>query len=270
MKKYFLMAVTCLIGAFFLLSCSVAAENKISNQQAPTDRETLYQVSTISNLFARVYEGEKTFAELKKEGDFGVGIINKLDGEMIALEGMFYQLKVDGQAYPVSYQMKTSFAAVTFFDTDDSLSIEDGPIGLKTLRKSLDALITNKKIFYAIRIDGDFEFVRTRSFLAQQKPYRKFSLILKSKQQFQRFESVKGTMVGFWTPKYVSGVKVSGYHFHFITEDRARGGHVLDCRLVKGKIDIDSTARIHIELLTKESSSERGSGQKRVSYKSAN
>lgn len=250
MKKYFLLAIPSLIGAYFLLGCSVAAENKISNPQAPTDRETLYQVSTISALFAGVYEGEKTFAELKKEGDFGIGIINELDGEMIALDGKFYQLKVDGKAYPVSDMMKTSFAAVTFFDTDDSLSIEDGPVGLETLRESLDALITNKRIFYAIRIDGEFKFVRTRSFLAQKKPYRKFSLILKSKQQFQRFESVKGTMVGFWTPKYVSGVKVAGYHFHFITEDQTRGGHVLDCRLVKGKVEVDSTPHIHIELLT--------------------
>lgn len=267
MKKYFLLAIACLIGAYFLLDCLAAAENKITNQQAPIDRETLYQVSTISALFASVYEGEITFAELKEEGDFGIGIMNELDGEMIALDGQFYQLKVDGQAYPVSDLMKTSFAAMTFFDTDDSLSIEDGPVGLKTLRKSLDALITNKKIFYAIRIDGEFEFVRTRSFLAQEKPYRKFSLILKSKQQFRRFESVKGTMVGFWTPKYVSGVKVSGYHLHFITEDRTRGGHVLDCRLIKGKIETDSTPKIHIDLVTKESSSEKASKQKSVIYK---
>jgi acetolactate decarboxylase len=262
-KKYLRRAIIYLIGAYFVLGCSVATENKITNQQIPNDRETLYQVSTISALFASVYEGEKTFAEVKEEGDFGIGIMNKLNGEMIALDGQFYQLKVDGQAYPVADWMKTSFAAVTFFDMDDSLSIEDGPVGLEILRKSLDALIPNKRIFYAIRIDGEFEFVKTRSFLAQEKPYRRFSLILKSKQQFQRFESVKGTMVGFWTPKYVSGVKVSGYHFHFITQDRTRGGHVLDCKLVKGKVEIDSTPKIHIELLTKQGSSEKAAGQKK-------
>ena len=39
----------------------------------------------------------------------------------------------------------------------------------------------------------------------------------------------RGSLVGFWSPPYASGWEIAGYHFHFIAEDRASGGHVLDC-----------------------------------------
>ena len=37
-------------------------------------------------------------------------------------------------------------------------------------------------------------------------------------------------MLGFRFPDYVEGIEVSGYHLHFITADRSRGGHVLGSR----------------------------------------
>lgn len=206
-------------------------------------------MSTVNAMLAGNFDGARTFAELKKQGDFGIGIIHALDGEMIALDGRFYQLNVDGEAKPVPDQMKTPFAVVTFFDADESLSVEDGPFSFSSLQKSIDALRTNKRIFYAIRIDGEFEFVRTRSFMAQEKPYPKLLKVLRGKQPFQRFENVKGTIVGFWFPKYMGGIRVFGYHFHFITEDRTRGGHVLDFKLVKGKIEIDRTSKIHVDII---------------------
>ncbi len=209
----------------------------------------LYQVSTVNAMLAGNFDGARTFAELKKQGDFGIGIIHALDGEMVALDGKFYRLNVDGEAKPVSDQTKTPFAVVTFFDADESLSVEDGPFSFSSLQKSIDALRTNKRIFYAIRIDGEFEFVRTRSFMAQEKPYPKLLKVLRGKQPFQRFENVKGTIVGFWFPKYMGGIRVFGYHFHFITEDRTRGGHVLDFKLVKGKIEIDRTSKIHVDII---------------------
>ena len=34
------------------------------------------------------------------------------------------------------------------------------------------------------------------------------------------FHDVEGTIVGFFTPDYLRGVNVPGYHLHFITADR--------------------------------------------------
>ncbi|UCE21690.1 MAG: acetolactate decarboxylase [Candidatus Aminicenantes bacterium] len=249
MKKNILPAIIYLILVYFFSGCSVKSDNKIANHYNPLGRETLYQVSTLNAVLAGSYDGAKTFAELKEQGDFGIGLIHALDGEMIALDGKFYQLNVDGTAQPLSDQIKTPFAVVTFFDTDESLSIEDGPISFSFTQKTIDALRTNKKFFYAIRIEGEFEFVRTRSFVEQEKPYPKLTEVLRKKQPFQLFENVKGIIVGFWFPRYMGGIRIFGYHFHFITEDRTRGGHVLNFKLVKGKIEIDRTPKIYVEIV---------------------
>ncbi|MDE3226620.1 MAG: acetolactate decarboxylase, partial [Nitrospirota bacterium] len=50
----------------------------------------LFQTSTIGALMEGVYDGEVTYGELAKHGDFGLGTFNALDGEMIAFDGTFY------------------------------------------------------------------------------------------------------------------------------------------------------------------------------------
>lgn len=243
-----------LIILLFILSffshCSFTAKNNIGSQQDLTRKETLYQVSTISALFAGAYDGKKTIEELRKHGDFGFGFIDQLDGEMIALDGEFYKINYDGHAFPVSDLMKTAFAAVTFFEMDKAVEFHDGPASFATLKKSLDNLITDKNMFYAIRIDGEFLSVKTRSIPAQIKPYLRLDEVIKNEQNIHELKRVRGTIVGFWYPVFSGGINISGYHFHFITEDRKRGGHVLDCNCIKGKIQVDMTPHIHIDLLT--------------------
>jgi len=51
---------------------------------------TLFQTSTIDALLEGEYDGDISFAELEERGDFGLGTLEALDGEMIALDGGFY------------------------------------------------------------------------------------------------------------------------------------------------------------------------------------
>jgi acetolactate decarboxylase len=37
-----------------------------------------------------------------------------------------------------------------------------------------------------------------------------------------------------------------GYHFHFISKDHQRGGHVLDCRLLNGEASLDEADNLWI------------------------
>jgi len=56
--------------------------------------------------------------------------------------------------------------------------------------------------------------------------------------------------VGFCSPDYAQGVNVPGYHLHFLTEDRKAGGHILDCRLQRGRVMVEHTSNFHMELPT--------------------
>src|SRR5262249_21831967 len=85
--------------------------------------DSLFQASTISALMAGVYDGDLTFGELRRHGDFGLGTLDALDGEMVAVDGGFYQVRADGRAYQVSEAARTPFAVVKWFHADRSLPI---------------------------------------------------------------------------------------------------------------------------------------------------
>ena len=59
---------------------------------------------------------------------------------------------------------------------------------------------------------------------------------------------VVGTILGFRCPDYAVGIGVPGYHLHFISDDRQTGGHVLDYVLLDGRVEIDHTSSLHLEL----------------------
>jgi acetolactate decarboxylase len=242
--------VLCVILSFFM-NCTYPASKTITSESDTVDRETLFQVSTMQALLAGGFDGDRTIGELRKHGDFGIGMLNGLDGEIVLLDGLFYQAKSDGQAFSLPDSSKTPFAVVTFFEADDVLSIEKNSGGFAALREKMSTLITDKNAFYAIKIEGEFTSIKIRSVPLQNKPYRKLLEVIKRDQKIQDLKNVKGTMVGFWFPVYSGGINVSRYHLHFISRNKKRGGHVLDCSLSKGTVEVDFTPKIQIELLTK-------------------
>src|ERR671918_785835 len=123
---------------------------------------TLFQTSTVDALLEGKYDGDVSFAQLKERGDFGLGTLNALDGEMIALDGRFYQVKADGRAYPVDERARTPFAVVTTFEPDIRRSITT-PMDFRALCEHLDRLIGDEPGCCAIRVDGSFDRVKTRS-----------------------------------------------------------------------------------------------------------
>jgi acetolactate decarboxylase len=207
---------------------------------------TLFQTSTIGVLLEGNYDGDVSFAELGERGDFGLGTLNALDGEMIALDGRFYQVKADGRVYPVDGQARTPFAVVTTFEPDVRRSLTK-PVDFSALCEYLDELIGGEAGCCAIRVDGGFDRVKTRSVPRQRKPYPPLVEVVESQPTFE-LRGVAGSLVGFRFPQYAQGINVAGYHFHFITDDRSAGGHVLDCRLARAELSVDHEADLRLEL----------------------
>lgn len=232
------------IISFLLLILTVFSWAGCSGSQGTDD--TLFQVSTINALLDGEYAGTMTFGELKKYGTFGLGTFDALDGEMIGLEGAFYQIKADGVAYPVSDSMTTPFAVVTVFEADQTLSSPDS-MDYEGLQRYLDELIPDQNIFYAIKITGTFPYIKTRSVPRQEEPYPLLVEVVKEQTTFE-FHDIEGTIVGFRCPDTVKGVNVPGYHLHFITADRKAGGHLLACQLQDATIAIDYTSEFYMVL----------------------
>ena len=207
---------------------------------------TLFQTSTVDALLEGKYEGDVSFAELGDRGDFGLGTFDALDGEMICLDGTFFQAKADGRAYAVDEQARTPFAVVTLFEPDTSETLST-PMDFETFCDHLNGVIGGGTVCAAIRVDGRFEYVKTRSVPRQHKPYPPLIEVIKDQPTFE-LRDVSGSLVGFRFPDYAQGLNDSGYHFHFITADRSAGGHVLGCRLAHGNLSIDHEGDLRLEL----------------------
>src|SRR5690348_14289893 len=91
---------------------------------AEREPHILFQASTIGALLDGAFEGDVTFAELAERGDLGLGTLNHLDGEMIALEGGFYRADVDGSISGVADSERTPFAVVVPFEPTIEFDLE--------------------------------------------------------------------------------------------------------------------------------------------------
>ena len=190
-------------------------------------RETLFQHSTLDALMAGVYDGELTIRALKRHGDFGLGTFDRLNGEMIVADGQVYQAVATGAVHVADDGTTTPFAAVTFFDPDTTMTL-DGAFSCDQLHEYLDQQLPSANVPYAIRVSGYFPALQIRSVAPQQAPYPSLTDALAKQVVFDQ-QQFTGSLIGFRLPVYLAGANQAGYHFHFISDDRQVGGHVLDC-----------------------------------------
>ncbi|MBU1726823.1 MAG: acetolactate decarboxylase [Candidatus Omnitrophica bacterium] len=238
MRKPIFKKIVLIFFIFVLSGCASFGQSQ--------KRDRFFQVSTIDALMQGLYEGQMTFGQLRSHGDFGIGTFEGLDGEMVALDGKFYQVQYDGKAYPVKESMKTPFAVVTFFVPDKKASIND-PLDDKELQQYLLSLFQTRNLFYAIRIEGEFSYMKTRSVARQAKPYPSLAEAVKNQSVFE-FRDCQGTMVGFYVPGYFKGLNAAGFHFHFLTQDKKEGGHVLGFKVTKAAVSLSPAQKLCLVL----------------------
>ena len=217
-----------------------------ARRHGPKAAVAVYQTSTMAALLDGIYDGDVTIAELLTHGDFGLGTFNHLDGEMIVINGACYQLRSDGSASIAAPDDLTPFAAVTWFKTDHAI-----PVPVQASRadvtRLIDATLTTTNLIEAIRIDGTFDYVKTRTVEAQHPPYPSLTEATAT-EPITEFHDVTGTLVGFRTPDYEQGISVAGYHLHFINQARTHGGHSLEFTLEQGKITVSTSSELQLSL----------------------
>ncbi len=210
-----------------------------------TEKHSIYLCSPANALVEGIYEEKIPFTEIKKHGDFGIGTFDHLDGEMIMLDGTIYQITGDGHVHEVDEKALTPFACVIFYRplTHDEISRE---MAYPDFLEWLETLMPSPNLFYAIRIDGLFAHVAVRS-VPKQENYRPLVEVAADQPVFS-FDDVAGSLVGFFTPSFMSSVNVPGLHLHFLSADRRRGGHLLECVLREGRVGIQFIHTLELSL----------------------
>lgn len=208
--------------------------------------DIVFQTSTLEALMEGGYEGTFTFGELREHGDIGLGTFQDLDGEMIAIDGQFYQIRADGTVHTVMDSATTPFAVMTFFDAEKTFLL-DSSMDRGEFEQYLNSLLPEENVFYTFRISGKFSYIKTRSVPKQTKPYPPLKDVIE-KQTIFEFRDSKGSIAGFRFPEVMKGLNSTGYHFHFLTEDRRAGGHVLEYVIKNAVISVDTDSAFSLLL----------------------
>jgi acetolactate decarboxylase len=206
---------------------------------------TMYQVSTATALVEGIYQGAVRVGVLREHGDLGLGTFEDLDGEMAIVDGHFFQVRCDGSVREVGDAVLSPFAVITRFAPEPEVTLDQCP-DMGHLTSRFDSLRDSDNVFFALRVDGQFDHVHTRAMCRTQEgvPLVQAAAV---QPEFE-FHDIKGTLVGFWTPEYAKTFNVPGYHLHFVSDDRTRGGHLLQCRGSNLRLQIQREGDYHIAL----------------------
>jgi acetolactate decarboxylase len=88
---------------------------------------TLYQVSTTTALVEGIYQGAVRVGTVRTHGDLGLGTFEHLDGEMAIVDGHFFQVRSDGSVKECDDKVLSSFAVVTRFMPDETVTLPQRP-----------------------------------------------------------------------------------------------------------------------------------------------
>lgn len=207
------------------------------------DSDEVFQHSTIQALLEGKYDGSITYEEVFRHGDFGIGTFAQLDGEMIALEGEFFQIRSDGRVRRVDGKQTTPFAVVKFFKADVQRELK-GSFSFESLLTEVQALLPSPGQAHAVQISGLFQDVHLRAAERQEPPYKPLGEMTQA--EFGRKE-VRGTCVGFHFPDF-QGINVPGFHFHFLSDAREFGGHLFSAVAVDPVIKVDDASLVHLAM----------------------
>ncbi|MBN2126483.1 MAG: acetolactate decarboxylase [Deltaproteobacteria bacterium] len=206
---------------------------------------SIYFCAPVNALVEGIYEERIPFGEIKKHGDFGLGTFHDLDGEMVMLDGCIYRIASDGKVRAVEDNALTPFACVTFYRpvSHDAVKSE---MSHESFMEWLQGLLPSSNLFYALRIEGEFARVRARS-VPKQDNYRPLLEVAREQSVFE-FSDLEGTLVGFYTPSFMSSVSVPGMHLHFLSADLRCGGHLLECIPRKARVGVQFIYRLELSL----------------------
>jgi acetolactate decarboxylase len=200
----------------------------------------VFQVSTLDALRLGLYQGVYSISALRQQGDFGLGTFEGIDGEMTILNGHFYHFRSDGVLTEERDSSRVPFAVITTFHS--GLRFSTNGASMDELGQQIDEHIPSTNLFYAIRIHGNFSQLTTRAIPKLFPPYPPLSEAIEGQIEFP-FRSIRGTLVAFRCPAWVTGVNQVGYHYHFVSDDETAGGHALSFNTGPVTVEIQELQR---------------------------
>lgn len=224
--RLFTAVAICVAAAALLAAAPVAA------QPASTPRGWVTQAGTFDYLVQPDFDAVASLADVVDKSTIGLGTFDQLDGELVLVRGTVYRVGTDGTPRPVDLNRTTPFFQGVRFSPQEWVTLAANT-ACSDLIPIIDAAAGAEDGIVAVRINGTFSALTTRSVPKQAKPYPPLSDVIAEQVQFPMTDR-KATLVGFRQGSNMLGVGQPGLHLHGLTRDAKAGGHVLSCTVGSG------------------------------------
>lgn len=245
LKNVFLIFILALFAPVFAKSLEQSEQKATSNPH----KNKVFQVLPMKALSLGYFEGSLSAKELLKYGDTALGSFEGLDGELIGIDGKIYKTSQNGVAKEASLDEKIAYANIIFFEPDKSEKL--GTISsIKELESNLMKFVNHngKNNLFVAKIKGDFDLVLARNLSKQTPPYEPLIEAIRTSAEQKELKNISGQIVGFYYPEYFGELNLVGWHFHFISEQKNFGGHVLDLMAKKLEVSYHITPNYQLAL----------------------
>jgi acetolactate decarboxylase len=208
------------------------------------DRVTQFTLAHV--LLDGGYDGVVTLGDILPSGDQGLGAADKLDGEVVVVDGVPWRVDWRGEASVLPPEARVPFIVLTTLDSPRTVRLHDASrddvvAAIADLGGAADAVV-------AARLEGSFTDVVVRSVRGQEPPYRPIAEVLTTDEVRWEHHRFEGVFVGFQFPDLGGGSVIPGIHLHGLNTDRTTGGHNYDLRVVDAELSVSTTRDVAVAL----------------------
>ena len=208
--------------------------------------EATYQLQLAHVLLDGGYDGVATIAEALEGGDHGLGTLDRLNGELVVVDGEPWQVDFRGEAHLVDPSATTPFVVVTHLEHPVSRRLRD--IDRGGLIDAVESMVDDSGAVVAVRVEGQFRDVLVRSVPAQSPPYRPYADVCATDEVRWDLAPFDGVFVGFRFPDLSGGDTIPGLHLHGLAADRSTGGHNYELQIDDAVVTVGVSHEIVVAL----------------------
>jgi acetolactate decarboxylase len=208
--------------------------------------DAVFQLSLANVLLDGGYDGVTTLGEVMPAGDHGLGTVDRLDGELVVVDGEPWRVDSTGHAAIMPAETRTPFVVLTTMESPSRIRVRD--LDRDGVAAEVERLVDDPAAVVAVRLEGRFERVLVRSVPAQDPPYRPYAEVCATDEVRWEHHDFEGVFVGFRFPDLDTGATIGGLHLHGLDLGRTTGGHNHELVVHDAELSVATTHEIALAL----------------------
>lgn len=229
-----------------LVAAATLRRSRGTDPRSCDTADVTHQLQLAHVLLDGGFDGVATLAEALAGGDHGLGTVDRLDGELVVVDGEPWRVDSEGRADLMPLETRTPFVVVSTLDNPRTVRLRD--VGRAEVAAAIEDLVDDAGAVVSVRLEGAFSSVLVRSVPAQEPPYRPYAEVCATDEVRWTYAPFYGVFVGFRFPDLEPGATIPGLHLHGLDRLRTTGGHNHDLHVKDAVLSVGVSRDVVLHL----------------------